>query len=531
MSIDTPLLADPLTGDVYFAAQNDNPFNTTLAIYIVARGPGVIVKLPGKVEPDPVTGQLTATFDDNPQLTFSHLRLHFNDGPRAPLVTPPTCGVKTTSAAFTSWNGSVPVAHTTDTFTIDSGCAKGFDPGFAAGTTSPAAGRDSTLVTRFTRSDSDEALSKIDVSLPPGLLGHIASVPLCGDADANAGTCGEGSRIGSVTVGAGPGPDPFFITDGRAYITGPYEGAPFGLSIVVHAKAGPIDLGNVVVRAQVQVDRSTAALRVVSDPLPTILQGIPLQVRVVQVTVDRPGFTFNPTNCSALSSTATLQSTAGTTSTKSARFQVDGCAALPFNPRFSISVGARHRTSAGSSTPLTATVQMTKGQTNLKGVKVVLPSILNARLPVIEKACTLAQFKAGNCAKAKAGTAVAVTPLLKDPLRGGVYFVRNGRPLPDMMVALRGQVDVDLDSTITIPGSTRLSTNFATVPDVPITSFKLQLVAGAQGPLGVAADLCAQTSRLARMGVAFTAQNGKVLRRSQRLSIQGCARTQKTKDS
>jgi len=530
VSIDTPLLPDPLTGDVYLAAQNDNPFGTTLAIYIVASGPGVVVKLPGKVEPDPVTGQLTTTFSDNPQLPFSHLSVHFNDGPRAPLVTPPTCGSKTADATLTSWNSSLPAVQTSASFDISADGAgaacgpRGFDPGFTAGTASPKAGASSPLTTRFTRSDSEEELSNVSVSLPPGLLGRIASVVLCSDADANAGTCPDGSLIGRTTVAAGPGSDPFYITDGKVFITGPYKGAPFGLSIVVHAKAGPFDLGNVVVRAQIQVDRTTAALHVVSDPLPTILQGIPLALRLVDVTVDRPGFTFNPTNCSPMSASATLGSTGGQSSTKTAPFQATGCASLPFAPQLAITVGGRGHLGNGASTPLTATLRTTPGQANLRGVKVTLPTIVNARLNVINHACTLAQFHAGNCAQAKAGTAVAVTPLLRDPLRGGVYFVRNGHPLPDMMVALRGQVAIDLDSAITIRNSKYLTTSFGAIPDVPVTKFELRFVSGKQGPVGAAANLCTASSRRARMGLSFTAQNGKTAYRSQRLRIVGCPR-------
>lgn len=525
--IDTPLLDTPLTGGIYLATQNDNPFGSLLALYLVAKGDGVVIKLPGRIAPDPVTGQLTATFDENPPVPFSKLHLQFKSGPRAPLVTPPTCGVKTTTAEFTAWNVQLPTAQASDSFTIDGNCATGFNPGFTAGTENPSAGKDSPLITRFTRGDSDEELSTIDISLPNGVLGHIADVDLCSDGQASAGTCGAGSLIGRATVGAGPGSNPFYITDGRVHMTGPYKGAPFGLSIVVRAKAGPLDLGNVIVRAAVHVDKRTAALRVVSDPMPRILQGIPLHIRVVDITVDRPGFMFNPTNCSVMSAGATIRSTGGKAATKSSRFQVGDCAALPFAPRMAIRVGGRGRTQRGRTTPLAATVRMAPGHANLRGVRVTLPLALNARLPVIEEACTLAEFEAGNCEDARAGTAVAVTPLLRDPMRGNVYFVRNGSRLPDMFVALRGQgrssgVAVDLAGRITIPGSKRLRTNFNTVPDVPITKFALRLVSGRNGPIGNTRNLCQPASRRQRVGLSFTGQNGATVHRSQRLTIRGC---------
>ena len=297
------------------------------------------------------------------------------------------------------------------------------------------------------------------------MLGRIADVDLCAESAANAGACGAGSRIGTVTVGAGPGTNPFFITDGRAYVTGPYGGAPFGLSIVVHAKAGPFDLGEVVVRAAIHVDRATAVLRVASDPLPTILAGIPLQVRVVNVAIDRPGFTFNPTSCAELQATAHLESTGGRTSEKRARFQVAGCAGLPFKPRLSLRVGRKGHTRARSSTPLVATLRMPPGQANLAGVKVVLPRTLNALLPVVDRACALADFQGGRCEQARrrerrggdaaAAPSAARLDVLRQAPSGG---------LPNLMIALRGQVAFDLTGRIAIPDSGRLGADFGPSP-------------------------------------------------------------------
>ena len=530
-SVLTPLLPDPLEGSVYLAAQNDNPFGSLLAIYLVVTGPGVVVKLPGRIVPDLVTGQLTATFDDDPQLPVSRLQLHLKGGTRAPLVTPATCGVKTTTATLTPWNGALPAVQTSDSFTIGGDgrgapcTGRGFSPGFVAGTSNPVAGRDSPVVVRVTRGDRDQELSRVDVTLPRGVLGRLARVDLCPDAAAAAGRCGPGARIGTATVGAGPGPDPFFITDGRVYLTGPYKGAPFGLAIVVHAAAGPFDLGNVIVRAQVRVARRTAVLRVVTDPLPTILAGIPLQVRVADVTVDRPGFTFNPTNCRELRSRARLTLTSGTVATRTSRFQVGDCAALPFHPRLTVTVGRRGHTAHGVSTPLTATVRMGRGQANLKSVAVALPTTLTALLTVVNDACTLAQYDAGDCARARVGHAVARTPLLKDPLEGDAFFIKNpatpAGSLPDLMVALRGQVDVDLVGKVRIPGGVQLGARFG-APDVPIRSFTLHLVDGARGVVGTAADLCSPRARRARMHVVMTAQNGREVRRAQRLVVRGC---------
>jgi hypothetical protein len=528
LTIATPLLDQPLTGSIYLATPHDNPFNSLISLYIVAKGPGVIIKLPGEIATDPQTGQVTATFDNNPQLPFSDLRLDFKGGQRAPLVLPEACGTYTTHAVLTSWSGAtVPVDSD---FTVGGvaptgQCPSGsqFSPGFNAGTTNPVAGADSTFQLQLTRSDQDQELSGLTVDMPTGLLARVANADLCADAAANAGACGESSRVGSVTVGAGAGTNPFYISNGRAYITGPYKGAPYGLSIVVPAVAGPFDLGNVIVRTALFVDRHTAQLRAVTDPLPTILQGIPLDVRDVRVIVDKPHFIVNPTSCAEKHVLGAAVSTAGSVAHVSSRFQVGECASLSLAPKLTISVGAKGRTRNGRSTPLSTTLTQKPGQTGLRSVSVSLPGTLNALLPVINRACSEAQYESGHCSQARAGSAVAVTPLLRDPLRGSAYFVRNpARILPDLVVALRGQIAFDLIGKVSIPGGKRLATKFDAIPDAPITKFTLKLTSGKNGPLGVVSNLCTAKARAAAATVGIVGQNGKQLRYQQRLHINGC---------
>jgi hypothetical protein len=527
--IDTPLLPDPLEGAVYLAAQNDNPFNSLLAVYFVVHGPGVIVKLAGHVEADPVTGQLTTTFDDNPQLPFSRLHLAFDGGPHAPLVLPQQCGSYTTTATLVGWNGdSVPRASTFGVSGDAAECSGGttFSPGFAAGTESPIAGSSSTFQLRLTRADRDQELKALTVEMPSGLTGRIASVELCGAAQASSGACPDGSRVGSVTVGAGAGPDPFYVTGGRAYLTGPYKGAPYGLAIVVPAKAGPFDLGTVVVRSALFVDKHTADVSVVSDPLPTILQGIPLDVRDVRVSIDKDGFFLNPTSCAEKTIRGAIESTAGATAQVSSRFQAAECANLDFEPRLVLAVGGRGHTARNRTTPLTATLTMPRGA-NLRFVRVVLPKAINARLTVIQDACTRAEFEAdiSKCDHARAGTAEAVTPLLRDPLTGSAYFVKNGHGIPDLFVALRGPIDFDLIGKVTIVRNTFLTNTFDSVPDVPVTSFTLKLFGDRKnGSVGAAANLCAANSRRQKAELDFKAQNGRTIERHQRLVIHGCSK-------
>jgi hypothetical protein len=533
VTVQTPLLHEPLDGAVYLAAPHDNPFGTLLSLYVVAQGEGVVVKLAGRVDANPVTGQLTTTFDENPQLPFSDLHLELKGGPRAPLSMPRACGRYTTHAELIGWNGSI--VNSESTFTV-SGDGHGgicppaqFTPGFTAETTRPVAGKASTFNLALSRDDVDERLAAVTVHLATGLTAKIANATLCGEPAAAHGACGAASKIGDVTVGAGAGPNPFYIRNGRAYITGPYKGAPFGLSIVVPAVAGPFDLGDVNVRSALFIDKHDASARVVSDPLPTILQGIPLDVRDVRVSVDRPNFFLNPTSCARKRIEGVIDSTAGSKAKVSSPFQVSECANLRFKPRMVLTVGGRGHTAKNRTTPLVTRLTMpARGQANLRFVRVTLPDSINARLTVINDACTRAEFEsdaAAKCAHAQAGTATAVTPLLRDPLRGNVYFVKNGHPLPDLFVALRGQVDFDLIGRITIPHSRFLRTTFAAAPDVPVRSFRLRLFGDRRnGSVGAAVNLCSAAARHAKVQLDYIGHNGRVRQLNQRLRVRGCSK-------
>nr|WP_246345631.1 hypothetical protein [Conexibacter arvalis] len=528
VSIETPLLEGPLTGAIHLGQPKSMDAQTgeMLRTLLIASGYGVTVKLEGKITPDPVTGRLRAVFADNPQLPFSKLRLRFQGGDRAPLTNPQTCGTHTTSATITSWGGQSVTSDSSFEITQDANgdpCAPlGFAPSFSAGTASAQAGAFTPFTLTFGRDDAQQDLGDLTVQLPPGFTGMLASAELCAEAQAAAGTCGEASRIGSASVTAGAGASPYQLS-GRVYITGPYRGAPFGMSIVVPAQAGPFDLGTVVVRAAIAVDRTTAALRVTSDPMPTILQGIPLRVRTVSIAIDRPGFMLNPTSCSEKRVEATIRSAQGAAASVGSRFQVGGCRALPFKPKLGLRIGARGRTRGGITTPFAARLTTRPGDGNLRAVTVKLPRTLNARLNVVNDACTLEQFRAGECTK-RVGTGTAVTPLLRAPLSGPAYFVRNPeRRIPDLMVALRGEVEIDLTGRVTIPRDLTIKTAFDTIPDVPITSFALRLVAGRRGPLSTIPNMCTVRSRRASLAtVDYRAQSGRLIRRRQRIAVDGC---------
>jgi hypothetical protein len=321
---------------------------------------------------------------------------------------------------------------------------------------------------------------------------------------------------------------------GNVFLTGPYRGAPFGLSIVTHAVAGPFDLGNVIVRAAVNVDPHTSQIVVTSDPLPTILQGIPLDLKTVNVTIDRPGFTFNPTNCSPLSVTGTIASTTGASAAVSSPFEAANCANLPFKPSFRVSTQAR--TSKANGASLDVKVSQKPGEANIQRVDVTLPLALPARLTTLQRACTEAQFNAnpaGCPAASNVGMATATTPVLSMPLTGPAYLVSHGgAAFPDLVVVLQGEgITIDLTGNTDIKKGITYS-RFETVPDAPIGSFELRLPEGphsalaANTPGKAKGSLC--SSKLS-MPTTIAGQNGAVIHQSTPIKVTGCAKAKHRK--
>jgi hypothetical protein len=575
--IKTPLLEGELTGQVYLAApQNfaglpENPFSSLIAMYLVAEEPltGVLVKLPGKVSLNEETGQITTTFENTPQLPFSELKLEFFGTARAPLATPALCGTYNTESSFVPWSGTAAV-HPPASFEINSGpelqTASGpertpcpnppgdqslstlpFAPMLASGTTNNNAGAFSDLTTTLGREDGQQQIQQVTLHYPPGVSGLLSGVALCGEAQANAGTCGPESLIGESVVSVGLGNDPFTVTGGKAYITGPYNGtstctvgspgcAPFGLSIVNPAKAGPFDLQEgrpVVVRAKIEVDPHTAALTVTTNPsgayaIPHMIEGIPLQIKHVNVNVNRPGFTFNPTSCTPTKVESTIVSAEGAGSTVSTPFQVASCASLKFAPQFKVSTQGKTSKAKGAS--LTTTIAYPapfNTYANIAKVKVELPKALPSRLTTLQKACTAAQFNAnpaGCPAASVIGHAKAVTPLLPVPLEGPAYFVSNGgEAFPNLIMVLQGYgVKIDLVGDTFISKSGITSSTFKTVPDQPVTSFELRLPEGPYSALAANGNLCKQKLT---MPTEFIAQNGAEIHEDTKIDVTGCPPT------
>lgn len=546
VEIDTPLLDHPIDGAVYLASQAQNPFGSLLALYVAAYDArtGVVVKLAGRVEADPTTGQLSARFQDNPQLPFENLKIHFFEGPGAALRTPTTCGRYVTTSDLRPWSApdSAPGAAPSDSFTIASTptgpCAEAEGglpnaPAFEAGTERPLAGAFSPFSLRLKRADGTQQLQRLDLELPKGLLGKLAGIPYCPDAALAAAaaesgraevaqpSCPTASEVGTVTVGAGAGPRPLTV-HGRIYLAGPYRGAPLSLAVITPAVAGPFDLGTVVVRAAISVDPRTAQASVHSDPFPTILQGIPLDLRSLEVTLGRPGFTVNPTSCATASITGSATSPAGATAPLSTRFGLSGCRELGFSPQLSLRLSGGP--TRAKDPALHAVLTQPGGQANIGRAVVTLPPSLFIDQRHIDNPCTRVQFAADRCpAGSILGHARAYSPLLEHPLEGPVVFRANGgeRKLPDLVAVLDGQIQVELVGYIDSvrgrdgkPGGVR--TTFAEVPDAAVSRFVLDLRGGRRGLLQNSVNLCRSTNRFR---ASLRGQNGASVVRKRAMSV------------
>jgi hypothetical protein len=523
----TPLLEEQLEGGIYLRSQaSDDPASGRMfriAIVLENEARGLIVKLPGAIAADRLTGRLRATFDDNPQLPVSNIALRFKSGARAPLATPPTCGEKQIDAELTSWAGHVVNRQTR--FMVDCGPIAPLVPSFRAGSVSAQGGAYSPFALRVGRADAQPVVKGLELSLPSGLTAALASATPCSEGAIALVGCPASSRVGAARITAGPGSNPLGL-DGDVYLTGPYRGAPIGLAVTVRAVAGPFDLGTVVVRQALRIDRRDAHVTVVSDPLPTIVQGVPVRLRTLAVDIDRPQFMLNPTSCSEKRISGVVAAEGGARTSVGSRFRATACASLSYAPKMSLKVGARGKVTRGKRTPLEVTLTMPRGNANNRAVAVTLPLAVNARLDVVNKrrACTLEQFQADRCPMT-VGTATAVTPLLRDPLRGPAYFVYTPeRRLPDLVVRLRGQIDIDLVGKVTIARDLRLRTTFDAIPDQPISKFRLSLASGSRnGPVGLTRNVCSGSVRKSlKVKLSFTSQSKKRVTRDQKISVAGC---------
>jgi hypothetical protein len=538
--VQTPLLGNPLRGDVYVAQQGDNPFHSLLAIYLVIESPrdGIRIKIAGKVAPDPLTGQLTASFQEDPEAPFSSLELHLLSGSRGPLINPSFCGTYQIESRLSPWTAADPMRPTPaetvrsfSTYKVDSGPGGGpcpqnaLAPRFTAGLANSTAGRTSSFSLGLSREDGSQRFTALNLALPPGLTGYLRGIPYCPDATLSSiseaeGTgagqvaspsCPSASQIGTASVGVGAGPSPFFAETGHVYLAGPYKGAPLSLAIVAPAVAGPFDLGSVVVRSALQIDPETARISIESGAIPTILHGILLDIRDIRVDVDRPNFALAPTNCEPMAIGGQVRGELGGRTSLSQRFQVGDCQNLGFKPKLAISLkGSTKRTGHPA---LKAVLTYPKAGTyaNVARAQVNLPHSEFIEQNNLNKTCTKPVLLEGKCPKSTIyGKAKAWTPLLEKPLEGNVYLVGGyGYKLPALVAELDGQIRVLLKGKVDSGPNKGIRNTFEAVPDAPVERFELNLKGGPKYSLLVNSEnLCKRPQKaIAR----FTAQDGKVL--------------------
>ncbi len=542
--IRTPLLPDELEGYAYLAAQNQNPFGSLLALYIVAQDKkaGVLVKLAGEASLNQQTAQITTSFKDTPQLPFEELKLHLFAGERASLSTPASCGTYTTSSVFGAWSGAS-AEPSSQPFVISSGaggapCPPGplaFSPGFFAQSANPQAGAFSPFELEIARPDGQQALTGVSVSLPAGVAAVLSSVTPCQEPPAGVEwSCGQESLIGHSTAWSGLGNEPVTLP-GDVYLTSGYDGAPFGLLVRTHAAAGPFDLGYVNVRSRIDVNPETAAVTVTTDPGPhgdaliTMLKGIPAQLKRLRVTVDRPGFEFNPTSCDPMSVQGSLSGSEGANASVSSRFQVGGCENLPFHPSLTASVGGHASKADGTGFDVKITSQGL-GVANVRKVELQIPAALPSRQSTLNQACLAAVFQANpaSCPEGSViGYATVHTPILKNPLTGPAYLVSYGNAkFPDVEFVLQGEgITLVLDGHTDIKSGVTYS-RFESAPDAPFATFETVLPAGPHGILTAYAsekepyELC--SSKL-QMPTTITAQDGAVIEQDTPVTPEGCS--------
>jgi hypothetical protein len=537
--VKTPLLEQPLKGRVVLGdpKSTDPTSGEMFRTFIVLEDDerGLIAKIYGSAVADPNTGQLTATFDKNPRVPFESMHLEFKGGDKGLLGTPQRCADRGWASTFTPWTA----AHGAGGQAVPSGgamatnqnCGFGFAPGLLAGMDNQQGGGSGKFAFRFDRTDGQQWLRGLTADLPQGLLASVKDVPLCPAANAGAGTCGAESRIGSVDAAAGSG-NPFFLEKkGDVYLTEGYKGAPYGLSVKVPVEAGPFRgefaLPPIVVQQALYVDPTDAHVTAVSDPFPIIHRGIPLRVREVTVTVDRPGFMRNPTDCSPKAIKALFTSAEGTQASAAQRFQASGCSKLGFKPKLTMQLTGKKQTTTGKHPGVKALVTQTSGEAGVEKAVVRLPRSL-ALDP--DNAQALCEFTTGTqpdlekrCPKGSiVGRAKAESPLLRRPLTGNAYFVKNVRKdpktgneirtLPMIVVALRGEIAVNLRGESSTTKDGRLVNTFAAVPDAPIKQFNLNIKGGKNGILAVTRTKAKRINICSGKHVAeadFDGQNGK----------------------
>jgi hypothetical protein len=555
--VKTPLFEEPIAGAIFLAAPHDNPFDSLLGLYLVAKAPerGILVKVAGRLTPDQSTGRLTASFENLPQIPYSKLEIHFREGQRSPIATPSSCGNATIGIDLSPWLNPAAVLHSDSPLAITSGagggaCPQGtppFKPQAQAGSLNSNAGSYTPFYLHLTRKDDEQEITSYSATLPPGLTGKLAGIPYCPDANIEAAkkrggfeeaerpSCPAASLIGHTTAGYGLG-SVLAYAPGNLYLAGPFHGSTFSIVAIDSATVGPFDLGVVVVRSAIRVDPQSAQVSIDSagsDPIPHIIDGIPIHLRDIRVYISRPNFTLNPTSCQPYSVSSQLNGAGvdfgnpadDVTATAPSPYQASNCGALNFKPQLSLQL--RGGTKRGSYPSLTAELRPRPGDANIAGAAVALPPSEFLAQEHIETICTRVQFAREACPAASVyGHARAFTPLLGEPLEGNVYLRASDNPLPDLVAALRGGglgLKIDVVGRIdSLKGGLRGT--FETLPDAPVSKFVMTLKGGKRGLLVNSEDVCeAKKPAIAR----FTGKNGSVVTTHPRVTNSKCGKQRK----
>lgn len=521
-----------IEGSIYLATPDnpqttqpaaENPFDELVAVYLVAKLPerGVQIKLPGRIKTDKETGDIVAIFDGLPQLPYTDLNINFRTGQRAFLVTPPQCGDAITGIEMTPWASELAPTTKTSTTKIKTGVDSGpcpppgiqpFAPEAVAGAYNSSVNYYTPYFVHLTRRDNEQEITSYSLVLPKGITGKLAGIPFCPEAAIAAArtklgadetahpSCPDASLVGHVETGYGVGAA-LTYAPGRVYLAGPYHGAPLSLVTINSATVGPFDLGTIVIRSAFQVNPSTAQLQIdsrASDPIPHIIDGIPLHLRDVRIYIDRNEFTHNPSSCEASQLDSTLTGSGATFSnpaddsvaTVSRHFQLLNCLTLGFRPKLGMRL--RGGSDRGDYPQLRATFASRGPEdSNLKRIEVTMPHSEFLAQEHIKQICTRQQFAADTCPPGSIyGHAVAYTPLFDEPLRGPVLLRSSEHKLPDLVASLHsGAVRIELEGKIG-PAKQGIRALFNGVPDAPINRFVMTLDGGKNGLLVNSANIC-----------------------------------------
>ncbi len=514
LAVHSVALNGSLEGAIYIGEPEPND---QYRLFLTASGFGMNIKLVGSLYPNPKTGQLTATFEELPQVPFDEFDIHLFASERGLMATPTACTIYTTTATFYPWDQSLPEQESSEIFGLDSGphgseCPgqiRPFNPTLEGGTSNPTAGAFSNFTLKLNREDGDQYLGKLNFTMPPGLTANLHGVTYCPDADIAAAatnlgkveqadpSCPTSSEIGSSNVAAGPGGHPFHAV-GKIYMAGPFQGAPLSLVAITAALAGPYDYGTVVVRVALHIDPADAHVIADSETVPEIIGGIPIRMREIQVNINKPNFMINPTNCSPFSIGSEGVGDQGTAVSFSSYFHAVNCFGLGFSPRMSITQLGGHKATARSKDPSLAIELNTRpGDANIKSLSVTLPKAFEIDQRHLGNICDRSELASDQCAgRQPIGEAITETPLLEEPLKGPVYAVSGFGVLPHLAFILGGQVTLMPEAESSSVQNGRLKTVVPVVPDAPIGHFRFTLFGGSQGYLSNTAEPLQRPDRL-----------------------------------